>query len=263
MRDEAGSVPLHDARGAGASAGARALATCPYLLASSGDWRATSPSRDHRCTAFAPAAPLATEKQRRLCLVADHVGCSTYLAALAAREERGLATPATSNARWAPARMTPVVDVGVGIGATVAGLVADRRGWQVIPAVILVVALAALGLSGIGRGVPGTAAIPTASPTAAVLVPVTPSPASTPVETSASSPSPTLAPVVTQPPTQPPSAPGPTPTPIPSAQTTYRVKSGDTLYDIAIAFKTSVSAIRTLNGLTSNTIRAGQVLLIP
>ena len=53
-------------------------AVCPYLLADDGRWRSASPSRDHRCTAVVPAAVLAADKQRRLCLVADHVGCATY-----------------------------------------------------------------------------------------------------------------------------------------------------------------------------------------
>jgi LysM repeat protein len=41
------------------------------------------------------------------------------------------------------------------------------------------------------------------------------------------------------------------------------VKSGDTLYEIARSFGTTVAAIKQLNGLTSNVIRAGEVLLIP
>jgi membrane-bound lytic murein transglycosylase D len=42
------------------------------------------------------------------------------------------------------------------------------------------------------------------------------------------------------------------------------VKSGDTLYDIAIAFNTTVKAIQELNGLGSNTtLHVGQKLKIP
>ena len=44
-------------------------------------WRASTPAREHRCTVVTPPAILAAEKQRRLCLTAEHVGCSTYLAA--------------------------------------------------------------------------------------------------------------------------------------------------------------------------------------
>ncbi len=50
---------------------------------------------------------------------------------------------------------------------------------------------------------------------------------------------------------------------MPTAGTTYTVQSGDTLYEIAIKFGTTVKAIKDLNGLTSNTIRTGQVLKIP
>ena len=55
---------------------------CPYLMSADGRWRASTPAREHRCTVVTPPAILATEKQRRLCLSADHVSCSTYLAAL-------------------------------------------------------------------------------------------------------------------------------------------------------------------------------------
>jgi len=44
---------------------------------------------------------------------------------------------------------------------------------------------------------------------------------------------------------------------------TYTVKSGDTLYAIAMRYNTTVDAIKTLNNLTSNTLRIGQTLQIP
>ena len=47
-------------------------AICPYLLASDGRWRASTPAREHRCTVVSPPAILAAEKQRRLCLTAEH-----------------------------------------------------------------------------------------------------------------------------------------------------------------------------------------------
>src|SRR5918996_1061626 len=64
-------------------------AVCPYLLASDSAWRSSTVSRDHRCHAVAPAAALAIDKQRRLCLVSAHLSCSTYLAANAVLEEGG------------------------------------------------------------------------------------------------------------------------------------------------------------------------------
>src|SRR3990170_3367612 len=124
---------------------------CPYLLSANGAWRSSSVSHDHRCAAVAPAAPLALDKQRRLCLVSAHVSCATHEAALAARRERGMPSDGTAPVRWAVARTTPVVDVGVGLGAAVSGLLADRRAWQAIPAIVLAVALLAVALSGLGR----------------------------------------------------------------------------------------------------------------
>lgn len=45
--------------------------------------------------------------------------------------------------------------------------------------------------------------------------------------------------------------------------TTYKVKSGDTLYAIAKKYNTTVNAITTLNNLTSNNLSIGQILKIP
>lgn len=56
---------------------------------------------------------------------------------------------------------------------------------------------------------------------------------------------------------------------IPSAGTTpapyfdYIVRSGDTLWQLAQRYGTTVNAIKSLNGLTSNILNIGQVLRIP
>lgn len=43
----------------------------------------------------------------------------------------------------------------------------------------------------------------------------------------------------------------------------YRVRSGDTLWDIARRNDTTVKRLRSINGLHSSTLRPGQVLLVP
>jgi LysM repeat protein len=43
----------------------------------------------------------------------------------------------------------------------------------------------------------------------------------------------------------------------------YKVRSGDTLSEIADRHRTTVTKIKKANGLRSNTIRPGQVLKIP
>ena len=48
-----------------------------------------------------------------------------------------------------------------------------------------------------------------------------------------------------------------------SRQRKYKVKSGDTLSEIAQKYHTSVSKIKKANGLRSDLIRTGQVLKIP
>ena len=47
------------------------------------------------------------------------------------------------------------------------------------------------------------------------------------------------------------------------AAKTYKVRRGDTLYDIARKFGISVSALRRANGLTGSRIYPGEVLRIP
>jgi hypothetical protein len=61
------------------------LDLCPYLLDATGEWRATAPTPEHRCSAVEPWAPVTTETQRSLCLVAAHVDCPLYRRAQEAR----------------------------------------------------------------------------------------------------------------------------------------------------------------------------------
>jgi LysM repeat protein len=57
--------------------------------------------------------------------------------------------------------------------------------------------------------------------------------------------------------------PRPTATPVPANAVRYKVKGGDTLSGIAARYGTTVKKLKAANGLTSNTIHAGQVLVIP
>ena len=239
------------------------LRRCPFLTSESGAWVASSSSAAHRCGAVAPPASLSLDKQRRLCLVAAHDQCATFVAAGAARADR-IPARARDATPWGWVRTTPVVDARLGIGASLGSILGDRRRWQVVPALLLVVALAGLGLSNIGSAVPSPSAqasdrgaasanVVAASPTAAssgAVPSATSSAAPTPASTSTAIPAST--PVSS-----------PTPSPVPSARTTYTVASGDSLYSIALAFGVSWAAIKDLNGLTSTTLHIGQQLLIP
>jgi LysM repeat protein len=254
--DEAIAPPPQDDRATDA-----ALRGCPFLLAESGGWRLDTPSKQHRCAAVSPAAALSTEKQARLCLTAAHVGCATYVASMSARGSR-LGTPAGEHAtRWGLARTTAVIEDAGGVRTRVVGTLTDRRRWPAVPAVLLLVGLIVLGLSGIN----GFPAASTASPSPARSLPVattgaTPTAAtSTPAEPTPSvepSSAPTAAPTASA---------APTGTPGPSASfRTYTVRSGDTLSGIATKFGTTAKAIAALNGISvSTTLHAGQVLKIP
>ena len=239
---------------------------CPFLAAGDGAWTAQNASTAHRCHAVRPAAALTVAKQRRLCLTVDHATCATFLAA---RELRANSLPPEISASptWGWVRTTPIVDTSLGPRAALAAILADRRLWQVGPAIVLVAALGALGLSNLGLGGVSSVASPLASPVAIASPTSNSSPtlAVTPSDVPATpAPSPTVAATVTPGTTTSPSlAVTPAPSPIASARATYTVKSGDTLYGIAQTYGVSVTALKNFNGLTSNILHIGQVLLIP
>ena len=256
------------APGTALSTAPETAAVCPYLLGVDGAWRSSGASRDHRCHAVSPAAPLSIDKQRRLCLVAQHAGCSTYGAAMAAFEEAGsvlerpLHRPVT---RTAPL----VLDRGR-ISIAVPGL-SDRGISQGSLVALMAVAFGALAVTRLGGG-------PVLQP-AAVEPGATRSPAAVASEAPSAE---TAAPEGTVAPTLVPSGGGkatarpektaaPAKTPKPTAKptaggsgTTYKVQSGDTLSGIAAEHGTTWQQIARLNKIDDpRRIRVGQVLEIP
>jgi len=63
----------------GADAATVLAGLCPYLLAEGGAWRSARPASEHRCHAVRPPAALTGDQQRRLCLVAAHAECPTFV----------------------------------------------------------------------------------------------------------------------------------------------------------------------------------------
>jgi LysM repeat protein len=59
------------------------------------------------------------------------------------------------------------------------------------------------------------------------------------------------------------SKPAKKPTPSKSSSVSHTVKSGDTLYGLALRYKSTVAKIKAANGLKSDVIRPGQTLRIP
>ena len=241
---------------------------CPFLTASGGGWRHSDPSREHRCDALRPPAPLSSEKQRRLCLTAQHVDCATFVAAVGGSRGPGVVLGGggvveAAASRWAFARTAPVVFDSTGIPTSV-GALTRGHGGQLVLAGLLVVALVAVGASRFAT--PRSAAIVTApSPSPAALLGV-PSPSPLPTNGPTAALSPPASPAG-----GPPKA---TPSPLPTARPTagptiaptrvYTVRQGDTLGSIAARFGTTVGVLEQLNGISNpRSLRVGQVLRIP
>lgn len=230
---------------------------CPFLVAADGGWRSVAAIREHRCTAVSPPAPLAVEKQRRLCLTAEHAMCATYLAAGEARATGHRTTPM----RRPVARTTPVVlDQGrwpVQLPA-IAALPGIGQGALVALLALAFLAVLIARLATSGGGSPG-AVVSVGSPTpvaAATADAAAAGPTATPEVTpeATTAPSPTLVPTGSK----------ATPTPKAQTPTTYKVQKGDTLSGIAAKFGTTVKALAKLNKIDDpSKIHVGQVLKIP
>lgn len=266
-RDSGDLAPQRD--GPGRAGSIRQI--CPYLATADGAWRSANAVRDHRCTAVSPAVPLALEKQRRLCLVASHEDCATYLAAVAGHGGSGDRRSGTARPI---ARMTPVILDPGRFDVRLPAFRADRTSGQAVLVGVLAIAFVAILLARPSGGA-GSVAPPPASEFAAFASassgpleteaagapsadPTTPDP--TP-EATATTEAPTERPVATA--TPQPRTPAPTAAPSTSGET-YRVKSGDTLVAIAARFGTTTRVLIQLNGIEDpSKLRVGQILKLP
>jgi LysM repeat protein len=225
---------------------------CP-LLTLGGDPRIVSAAPDaaHRCAAGGTLTTIERDYQARFCLTGRHETCERYVAHLA---EVGSIGPtwraAAPDATFASTRL--VVDSAP---RTVAGPRPRRLGTMAVA--IIAVVLVAILVGWVGVGGLGALLGPGGSPSPSPSV----SPSASPSESGEPSPStePSASPSVAPTPTP---TPGPTPTPAPTPLT-YIVQQGDTLNAIAARFGTTAQAIMEANGLESDVIHPGQVLIIP
>ncbi len=233
---------------------------CPYLVAGEGTWRSSTFAREHRCAAVMPPALVAAEKQRRLCLTADHTTCSTYEAALAARP---MAPDRPPTLPRPIARATPVILDQGRIAIAMPAFRAGRSTGQAALVILMALAFALIVLAKLsGGGSPAGAADASATPPASAHASLTSGSARPTAD-------PTLVPSG-DPGGSPPASgdPGSSASPVGAtgqpATRTYKVKSGDTLIGIAAKFGTTPKAIAKLNNITNTAnLRIGQVLKIP
>jgi LysM repeat protein len=231
-------------------------AICPYLVADDGAWRSARPTREHRCTAVEPPAPLPFAKQRRLCLTEAHRACPAYEAA---RERRaadlaavGITTTALAARQTRPlTRTIPVaLDRPTAITGPIGVVQAYRRHGRVGLAALALLALLLVILARFMGGTP------------------TPSPSPTPTLFAGGSPTgqqtaPPTAPPTTPPPSLSPTPGAPTPTPA-ATPIIYTVQRGDSLTAIAARYGTTVQALQNANGIApGDVIQPGQKIKIP
>lgn len=216
-----------------------------------------------------PATILADEKQRRLCLVAEHLDCSTYVAA-AGLTDGGPPAHARARAQARPiARTTPVVlDQRRLALAMPTGLTGRGVGQGGLVA-LMVVAFGALAAGRLTSGGPdlrpaGDATGSSSPGPSASAVPATNAPDAT---ATPAAPNRTLVPTTVDPTASPSADPTAEPTPVPSASTSptsYTVARGDTLSGIAAAHGTTWQVLAELNGIDDpGRLRVGQVIELP
>lgn len=246
---------------------AASAAVCPYLMASDGRWRAATPAREHRCTVVTPPAVLAPEKQRRLCLSPDHVGCSTYMAAVA-DAAGAIDDDVTGSSLDSPRRgrvVTRTVPLVLDYGRLAVGLPAlrtDRGAGQSGLVALMGIAFVAIVIARFSAGgpniTPAAVGAASASPSHAASARPSVAPAASDVPTR------TLVPTEVEPTPAPGGASAAPPPSATAGPTTYKVKSGDTLGGIARTFHTTVAELMQLNGIDNpRLLHVGQVLDLP
>lgn len=237
---------------------------CPFLALST-DHRTVIDGfdPDHACHAQDPPDLLERSRQAELCLSEAHRQCDRYAAILSRHAAVAAAVPApSSDAHIVRTRLIFDPDPRRGAVGAMAASGSSARRWLVAAGVAAVgVAAAATvvggGFNGLVGGLSPSAGASTlaatvgASPTARLQATARP----TPLPTEEPTPLPaSRTPRATQEPTKVPASPAPQ---------TYVVRQGDTLSLIATRFGTTVAAIEAANGLGSDVINVGQVLVIP
>ncbi len=243
---------------------------CPYLLADDGRWKASTPAREHRCTAVDPSAVLALDKQRRLCLGSEHGACATFRAAtepMPASSRRSVGSDdRAAGAFRATVRTTPLV-LDHGLARPIMSLDVRRGAGQALSIGLMTVAVAAIVFARLSGGEPPADRSLAAADRASLP---RSGAGATPIKVAAAaSPAPirTLVPTGSEPSIVPAGSPavahGPTKTPA-AAPTSYKVKRGDTLSRIANRFGTTIAVLSGLNGIKDPArLRVGQVLDLP
>jgi LysM repeat protein len=235
---------------------------CPFLALSSDHRTAIDGfDPDHACHAHDPPDLLERPRQVEQCLSEAHRQCDRYVAFLSQHAALAAAVPPpSSDAHIARTRLIFDPDPRFGSAAALIAPGMSARRWLLAGGVAAAgVAAAATAVGGGFNGLVGGRSPGASAPALTANA--------TPTVVSQATAQPTQAP--TNEPTQQPASPTPPATQRPTnappseAPQTYTVKEGDTLSAIANRFGSSVSAIQAANGLDSDVINVGQVLVIP
>lgn len=208
---------------------------------------------EHVCLALDPPGALERTRQVQLCLTEAHLRCERLVAMRGRPGPARGAVGVPPDLAFASTRLIMEPEPAwrsLGGGASGRGRRLLVVGGLGVAAALTVAAGSATGLFGGGTGSPGAGS---ATPSPSVVPPVGTSavPSATPATSATLSPTASL-----------PSTPAPAGSVAPTPRT-YVVQADDSLSLIAARFGTTINAIRTANGLTTDVINIGQVLIIP